>query len=470
LAPHWPERATKLYHAFPREWHRRWHSRPLPEAIDPAYFNAAPRDQQSEHIHPNERIALENLHAEHVRLVTRLPGLQPEALVKRATGHLGRMDLVADTLWIDTDRALCTVVWRGRIGLTHAGELGTITFTCDGISEQMIETEPPSATLSSLESGLHVDPQAADATMTLAPGLAAAPGPVIPFEATSPWARSRMAEASEPRPPVRSEDAGETLFLFPTSDAGAPLPFAHVAVPAEPSPPLAPSPKPQSLELRPETSQPFVSPSLRPEIGSSDTQAVPTFSEPPTPPPMLGPVAASAMAAALRRLKTDLAGQAFATPPPMTVPIPPPGQKIEDYPLARCARIAARLACKPEETATVLAAEDLESTGWEKLHEHWLTALRAKAERRDKTLVLEYDRAYVTELEAQRGPITPEDYAVLAEAAERGVQAQALAERKLPEQGWPNIHRAWIERTIRDPPLAARIRLALATQRNGMGG
>ncbi|WP_437628023.1 DUF2169 domain-containing protein [Sorangium sp. So ce1151] len=49
---------------------------------------------------------LENLHPEHPRLVTSLPGLRPRALAERASGGQEELALLCDTLWIDADRGL----------------------------------------------------------------------------------------------------------------------------------------------------------------------------------------------------------------------------------------------------------------------------------------------------------------------------------------------------------------------------
>jgi hypothetical protein len=84
------------------------HQHVLGGDFDPLYFQAAPRDQQLESLRPDERIVLENLHPEHPRLVTSLPGHTPRAFV-HGPGNAGTaIPLRADTLWIDTDRGLCT--------------------------------------------------------------------------------------------------------------------------------------------------------------------------------------------------------------------------------------------------------------------------------------------------------------------------------------------------------------------------
>lgn len=132
VAPAWPSRRDRLYQHASGWPYRRWFERPLPEDLDPAYFNVAPRDQQVDALRPNERIVLEGLHPEHPRLVTSLAGVRPRALAERQGQKREEIALVCDTLWIDTDRALCTLVWRGRIGLRHREEAGRVLIHEEG--------------------------------------------------------------------------------------------------------------------------------------------------------------------------------------------------------------------------------------------------------------------------------------------------------------------------------------------------
>ena len=99
---------------------------PLEEDFDGGYFQAAPPDQQVDGLKDDERISLEHLHPEHAHLVTRLSGVHPRVFVE--TGDAAPWDLVmtADTLWIDTDRAICTLTWRGQIGLGDPAQPGRV--------------------------------------------------------------------------------------------------------------------------------------------------------------------------------------------------------------------------------------------------------------------------------------------------------------------------------------------------------
>jgi hypothetical protein len=112
LAPAWPERLEKLgRHAAPVA---DLYERPLPEDLDLGFFNSAPADQQVEVIHGDERIVLEHLDRRQARLVTALPGLRPRVFVEAGAAPQ-EVWMRGDTLWIDTDRGVCTVTWRGVI-------------------------------------------------------------------------------------------------------------------------------------------------------------------------------------------------------------------------------------------------------------------------------------------------------------------------------------------------------------------
>lgn len=126
IATSWPDRLAKLGHLAGMWPTERWSQQPLPEELDAEYWNAAPADQQLEALLDRQLIILENLHPEHPRLVTSLPGLRPQALIERPGAAKEEFALTADTLWIDTDRSLCTVVWRGQVPLKHRAEAGSV--------------------------------------------------------------------------------------------------------------------------------------------------------------------------------------------------------------------------------------------------------------------------------------------------------------------------------------------------------
>src|SRR5262249_28238998 len=82
IAPPWPARQSRLPAILAGWDSRRWQAPPMPADLDPAFFNAAPPDQQLDALRPNERIVLENLHPRHPRLATNLMTAVPRAVVE----------------------------------------------------------------------------------------------------------------------------------------------------------------------------------------------------------------------------------------------------------------------------------------------------------------------------------------------------------------------------------------------------
>ncbi len=91
----------------------------LPETMPWAYFQAAPPEQQIEHLRGGEWLVLDGLHPTSPRLQTQIPSLRAEArIASRGAGAAAAgsvpVELVADVLAIDGDRGRCSIVWRGR--------------------------------------------------------------------------------------------------------------------------------------------------------------------------------------------------------------------------------------------------------------------------------------------------------------------------------------------------------------------
>ncbi|HRI71973.1 MAG TPA: DUF2169 domain-containing protein [Polyangium sp.] len=255
IAPTWPTRKERLSRVAPNFPQPGWTEAPLPEGFDPGFFQAAPSDQQIPEVRPSERIILENLHPDHPRLVTSLPGLRPRALVERATGEREEVALVGDTLLIDTDRGVCTVVWRGRIGLRHAQEAGRISVTMseEGDAPAMRAPLPTIATPADddddQENGLTtmVPPNetARPASKTFIPGVTGTHARVMPFVGSD-------QPASRPAAPAaRASDAA--------------LPFLRTDQPPSVAPP---SPRPGGVMPWPMSAGPAVVPPVAPPMGS----------------------------------------------------------------------------------------------------------------------------------------------------------------------------------------------------------
>jgi len=215
IAPGWPGRRNKLHGPATSFGGRGWNEQPLPEGIEPAYFNVAPFDQQMDAIQPNERIVLENLHVQYARLSTRLPGIEPVGIVERPGQPPQKLPLLCDTLWIDTDRGICHLVWRGTVTLTHPAEAGRIVISTSGDGASVAVPERQSREMISVTE------------TTMAPMLVPASHPTMPFAAP----RRDDDRSASPRALVR-----DAALPFGTTDAPAsPVQFQPYVLPAEAS-------------------------------------------------------------------------------------------------------------------------------------------------------------------------------------------------------------------------------------------
>jgi len=249
IAPTWPERARKLgRHAAMRAADLR--QKPLPDDLDPTWFNAAPADQQLDALRENEFILLENMHREHARLSTTLPGLRPRARLE-GSGAPREIPMVCDTLWIDTDRAICTLTWRGVFSLKQPDQAGTVFVAAEerGSPIDWGDLEPRLGETLDMR-GEEQDSSEGD-TMVLGPDVRRAVQPALPF--TKPAPSPSQPEIAPPPP-----------------------------APAPPPPAPAPAPQPPPMMPRPSV---HVEPAPKLSVGEA---AVMAKAAPPPPPPVTG--------------------------------------------------------------------------------------------------------------------------------------------------------------------------------------
>ncbi|MCC6556654.1 MAG: DUF2169 domain-containing protein [Polyangiaceae bacterium] len=260
LAPTWPTRRERLGPRAGGFSPARWDAAPLPDDLDPAFFNVAPRDQQIAALREDERILLEGLHPQHARLVTSLPGVRPRAHIERPGRLREALPLVCDTLWIDTDRCVCSLVWRGSVPLSHPAEAGRVVISA--------EIPPPAPEPIAWEPA---DEVTADATPPeiLLPGDLMADTYTGPLEQTAPALPFRPAQTPTPPPPRATPDPSASALPFraPTSapppariEPAPPPPARFEPAPPppariEPAPPLPgrfePAPPPARIEPAP---------------------------------------------------------------------------------------------------------------------------------------------------------------------------------------------------------------------------
>lgn len=319
LSATWTSRATKLGRFAGSFSPSTWNTQPFPDGFDYGYFQAAPPDQQVAEIRSNERIILENLHPEHPRLVTSLPGIQPKAIAERASGQREDVKLVADTLTIDTDRGVCVVVWRGTIWLNAADEAGRIMVTTEGEAleelddSDVLTTTQPTA---ELEDNLLADAPSSSDQQTVAPWFddSNGPGSIMPFLAQDKGKGADVPATSEN---LLADDgatsAKETIapWFDEANGPAAIMPFLAQEKPRS-NPAVKPPEKPQSAP-----GLPFGAPTGSVAV---NLPAPPVITPPVITPPVITPpvVPAPVKAPALP------APPPVITAPPIIEPIAPP--------------------------------------------------------------------------------------------------------------------------------------------------
>jgi hypothetical protein len=173
-----------------------WPQIPLDDDFDGEFFQAAPPDQQIETLHDDEAIVLEYLNPEHPRLSTKLPGVHPHAFVEVPGAAPHPLVMTADTLWIDTDRALCTVTWRGQVAVDGPQHPGRVIVALEEPGQRLGWTAVAALAGGSaaVESQPSLPPQMARPPMATMPfalansarGFAPSPLPAPPPPATMP--------------------------------------------------------------------------------------------------------------------------------------------------------------------------------------------------------------------------------------------------------------------------------------------
>jgi len=217
IAPSWPSRRAMLgRHAGTWSVHEL-SRQPLPRDIDLAFFNVAPPDQQLPNLRGDERVVLENLLPDQPSFATRLPGLHPRATVEVAQGQPRPIPLYCDTLWIDTNRALCTLTWRGRVALERPDAAGRVVIT--------VESSVPAGHRPAVE--LEEDDEAPVGTSL----IVTEGGPALPF------ARG----AAAPPPPATSPRAADVALPFAPRPPPPPAPPPPAAIEIAPPPPVSSS-------------------------------------------------------------------------------------------------------------------------------------------------------------------------------------------------------------------------------------
>jgi len=307
IAPHWPWRRG-LVHI---DWSpARLASEPLPAEVEPGFFNVAPPDQQCSAIRGNERIVLENLLSEHSKLATNLPGLAPRAFRETPAGP-EEIALACDTLWIDTDRGICTLVWRGQVSLSRPDEAGRIVVGLSNEGERLEYADfvARQADWTTKKAAANSKPSDSDADSV----------PMTARDADSepPLVSTSRAPATSPVPPESTTSPGGPAPSGETSGARH-LPFLPASTPRAPAS-RASSSRPI---LRPPSRAPSRAPAsgvgmattrrAQPSGGAVVQPAAHTEVTPSVPAAVAAPKAASPAAAAAPKAPSPAAAAAAA--------------------------------------------------------------------------------------------------------------------------------------------------------------
>ena len=220
VAASWPARRSKLGRGAPEG--REWARTPFGEGFDPAYFQVAPADQQLDAIRVDERFTLENMHPRHPLLVTSLPGTRPRARIELSGAAPREIALSPDTLWIDTDRAICTVTYRAKVDVEHPDQQGRVlvAITKGDQAVPWAKLAPPAAPLSSPPPP-PAAPVSASAILVPSAPPSAARVPPAPLSGGRP-AASSGGKASGPAGGKVAVSSGGKVAVSPGERPGAP--------------------------------------------------------------------------------------------------------------------------------------------------------------------------------------------------------------------------------------------------------
>ncbi len=224
--------------------------------------------------------------------------------------------------------------------------------------------------------------------------------------------------------PPESDDLDSPWHSWiPTPDVWNAAP-TMLLPPAKPAPPV---PIPDGMHLIPTDMLP-------PPMFNLVPPAAPSIA----PPPMVGPIQIVNVIEPVRAVQIP-----HDRPTPAQTTIAPP---IADFPLERCAAIAASLSMRPADTTTILETQKLDCPTWTALERHWATAIKTALSEGDATLLRAYDAAFVASLEKLRGPITADEHARIVAARARGRSADVLTVLGLPAIAVLPLERVLLQR------------------------
>ncbi|MBK8255879.1 MAG: DUF2169 domain-containing protein [Polyangiaceae bacterium] len=269
IAPLWPSRAMCLYRHASGWDPKRWNDRPLPE-IDLAYFNAAPSDQQRSNPFGDDVLYLEYLHPRAPQLSTRLAAVTPVVTADMGGGPQA-VQLRCDTLVIDTDRGLASLVWRAHLLLERPDRPVRIVVATPNLPTQAPGWNPNISTVNAAGTNPAIPPQAGRPES----------GSLANLKAT-------IVPTSNVRAPSAAGTMGATNPAAPTPSTPSPSLAQTGGFRAAPSPDPAASPSPSLSQTGGFRPAPSPDPAASPSPSLSQTGGFRAPAIPPAPPSQTG--------------------------------------------------------------------------------------------------------------------------------------------------------------------------------------
>lgn len=202
----------------------------LGDAFPWEYFQAAPPDQCIDFLRGDEWLVLDGMHPAGPRIQTQLPGVRASARIATYGGQpsVRELALVADTLAIDVDNGIASVVWRGRFPIQSEAALPHLRAAValampnqPAVWPDLLALPPPEAPGARTTRRAAPEP-GAGATAYLDPNDVEDDRPATPFDG-EPHTR--------PSPGRERQSLGQTAYVDPaeaTREPVAPFPLAPI--------------------------------------------------------------------------------------------------------------------------------------------------------------------------------------------------------------------------------------------------
>ncbi|MFO0617902.1 MAG: DUF2169 domain-containing protein [Polyangiaceae bacterium] len=163
ISSRWRARASKVG----KEYGAKWKAERKPfrsEDFDWTHFQSAPADQRVEGFFSgDEELTLTNLHPTIPVLSTRLPSRRVRAFVKdspapgaSAGASIREAAMRLDTVFVDTDRALVALTWRGHVNVRETDLADVVTLFV--VDEPMSQPPRPAADYHARIAAFEADP------------------------------------------------------------------------------------------------------------------------------------------------------------------------------------------------------------------------------------------------------------------------------------------------------------------------